>query len=164
MPSMPLRVLAYVYSTAVAAAIAVALLFWRSSGINTEFLLGAFGLVLLGAYTAISKYKTTRNAEGEVSFIPYLTAIVVYPHWSTVGLIGISVGLAEMVKKKHYVKRLFNTSQYVLASCCATWIYLVLGGVPLAENSAFNFLPHSLGVASFLFVNSMSVAAVIAIA
>jgi len=164
MPSMPLRVLAYVYSTAVAAALAVAMLLWRGSDINTDFLLGAFGVVMLGAYTAISKYKTTRNAEGEVSFIPYLTAIVIYPHWSTVGLIGISVGLAEMVKKKHYVKRLFNASQYVLASCCATWVYLALGGIPLAENSDFNFLPHTLGVVSFLFVNSMSVAAVIAIA
>lgn len=164
MPSMPLRVLAYVYTTALAAAIAVAVLLVRDFEINREFLLGAFGVVLLGVYTAVSKYKTTRNAEGEVSFIPYLTAIVVYPHWSTVGLIGISVGLAEMVKKKHYVKRLFNASQYVLASCTATYVYVVLGGLPLAQDSAFRFLPHTLGVVSFLFVNSVCVAAVIAIA
>jgi len=142
----------------------LAALLLRGSGINSEYLLGAFGIVLLGAYTAVSKYKTTRNAEGEVSFIPYLTAIVVYPHWATVGLIGISVTLAELVKKKHYVKRLFNASQYVLASCSATYVYVTLGGLPLAQSSKFNFLPHTLGVLSFLVVNSVAVAAVIAIA
>lgn len=161
---MPPRVLAYVYTVAVTAILAAAALWRRDSSLNVDYLLGSLGLVVLGAYTAVAKYKTSRSADGEVSFIPYLTAIMIYPNWSTIGLIGVAVGATELSKKKHFVKRLFNTSQFLLASSTAMFVYLGLGGVPLAEDSRFQLLAHTGGVVSFLLVNSFAVAAVIAIA
>lgn len=161
---MPRKVVAYVYAITVAALCAVAMIWQRDTFVVQHYLLGSFGLVLLGAYTAVTKYKTSRSADGEVSFIPYLTAIMIYPNWSTVAMIGFAVGAVELGKKKHFLKRLFNTSQFVLASSAATLVYLLLGGVPLAEDSRFQLVAHSGGVAAFLVVNSLAVAAVIAIA
>lgn len=160
---MPGKVIAYVYAVTVAALCAVAVLWQRDTSVAQEYLLGSLGLVLLGAYAAVTKYKTSRSADGEVSFIPYLTALVIYPNWSTVAMIGVAVSAVELGKKKHFLKRLFNTSQFVLASSCAALAYLLLGGVPLAEDSRFQLVAHSGGVAVFLIVNSLAVAAVIAI-
>ncbi len=160
---MPTRVLVYVLVVTAAALAAVAAL-WRSGApVQQEHLIASLGLVGLGAYTAFTKYKTSRNSSGEVSFIPYITAIVLYPHWSTVCLIGIAVSAVEVGKKKHPLKQVFNSSQYILASAAATGAYLVLGGVPLVVDSSFAVLPHAGGVLTFLFVNSLAVAGVVAL-
>lgn len=146
-----------------AAAAALVALWRRGDPVQTEYVWAALGLVGLGAYTAFTKYKTSRNSSGEVSFIPYITAIVLYPHWSTVCFIGLAVSSIEVGKKKHPLKQVFNSSQYVLASATATAAYLALGGVPLVVDSSFSFLPHTISVLTFLFVNSLAVAGVVAL-
>jgi len=147
----------------VAAVVATVALWRTGDSVDTEHVWAALGLVGLGAYTAFTKYKTSRNSSGEVSFIPYITAIVLYPHWSTVCFIGVAVSAIELGKKKHPLKQVFNSSQYILASAAATAAYVALGGVPLVVDSRFAFLPHTIGVLTFLFVNSLAVAGVVAL-
>jgi len=164
MPSpMPVRVLSYVYLICAAALAAITLLWSRGPAVQFEYLLGAIGLVLLGSYAAVTKYKTGKDSHGEVSFIPYLTGIVLYPHWTTVCLVWISVTAVELTKKKHWLKRLFNSVQLLLATSSATLVYLYLGGVSLSIDSSFRFVPHSAGVITYLVVNSIAVAGVIAL-
>ncbi len=160
---MPTRVLIYVMAITAAALGAVVALFVDGGPVAQRQALAAVGLVALGAYTAFTKYKTSRNSSGEVSFIPYITAIVLYPHWSTVALIGLAVSAVEIGKKKHPLKQIFNSAQYILASAAATWVYLESGGVSLVLDSTFRFLPHTLSVLTFLFVNSLAVAGVVAL-
>lgn len=157
------RVSAFVYSIAVAAVIAFTVLWRRAPDVEAELVLGALGLVLLGAYTAVTKYKTSRSSSGEVSFIPYLSAVMIYPHWSTVALIGIAVTAVELGKKKHYLKQLFNSAQFLLATTLSAIAYVALGGISLASDSGFQLLPHSAGVVTFLLVNACAVAIVIAL-
>ena len=163
MLNMPTRVLLYVIAITATALASVAALVVGAQAVEREPLVAAFGLVVLGAYTAFTKYKTSRNSSGEVSFIPYITAIVLYPHWATVALIGVAVSLVELGKKKHPLKQVFNSAQYILASSCATWVYLTLGGRPLVVDSTFQIVPHSMSVLAFLFVNSLAVAGVVAL-
>lgn len=160
---MPTRVLIYVIAVTAAALASVAVLFVDALSISSDQILAAIGLVSLGAYTAFTKYKTSRNSSGEVSFIPYITAIVLYPHWSTVGLIGIAVSAVEIGKKKHPLKQVFNSAQYILASACAAWIYLQAGGKSLVIDHTFALVPHVASVLTFLVVNSLAVAGVVSL-
>lgn len=157
------RVSAFVYGIALFALVALAALWQRDSRVQAELLLGALGLVSLGAYTAVTKYRTSRSSNGEVSFIPYLSAVTIYPHWSTVALIGIAVTAVEIGKKKHYLKQLFNSAQFLLATAVSAIVYLSLGGESLSADSGFRLVPHTAGVASFLLVNACAVAVVIAL-
>jgi HD-GYP domain-containing protein (c-di-GMP phosphodiesterase class II) len=160
---MPTRILLYVAAVTLAAFAALVLLWRGGDPIQAEHAWAALGLVMLGAYTAFTKYKTSRNSSGEVSFIPYITAIVLYPHWSTVCFIGLAVSAIEIGKKKHPLKQVFNSSQYILASTAATAAYSSLGGVPLVVDSSFALVPHAIGVLTFLFINSLAVAGVVAL-
>lgn len=157
------RVSAFVYGVAIASIIALAGLWQRDSHVVPELLLGALGLVLLGAYTAITKYRTSKNANGEVSFIPYLSAVVIYPNWSTVAIIGLAVTAVEIGKKKHYLKQVFNSAQFTLATTLAALVYTSLGGVALSTDSGFELVPHTAGVVAFLAVNAIAVSIVFAL-
>lgn len=158
---MPKKVLAYVGLVCALALGAITKLWSLGASVQLEYLLGAAGLVLLGSYTAIVRYKTGRSESGEVSFIPYLAAVVIYPNWSTVVLIWMSVTIGEVLKSKHVVKRVFNSFQLLLATASAGIVYVMLGGQALSINSDFAPLAHTGAVATYLLVNSIAVAGVI---
>jgi putative nucleotidyltransferase with HDIG domain len=158
---MPRKVLAYVGLVCALALGAITKLWSLGASVQLEYLLGAAGLVLLGSYTAIVRYKTGRSESGEVSFIPYLAAVVIYPNWSTVVLIWMSVTIGEVLKSKHVVKRVFNSFQLLLATASAGIVYVMLGGQALSIDSDFAPLAHIGAVATYLLVNSIAVAGVI---
>jgi putative nucleotidyltransferase with HDIG domain len=158
---MPTKVLVYVAIVCTLALAAITALWSLDASVQFEQLLGAAGLILLGSYTAIVRYKTGRSESGEVSFIPYLAAVTVYPNWSTAALIWASVTVGEVLKSKHVVKRMFNSFQLLLATATAGIVYLILGGEALSQNSSFAFTAHTASVGAYLLVNSIAVAGVI---
>lgn len=161
---MKTSVIAYVYG--IVAASAAALVF--TNRYDPSFNAGMFFvpalLAMFGFLGAISKYRIQGSTFGEISHIPYLTAIVLYPSWSTICAIGIGAFLAEMSKKKPGIKRAFNVAQIILAGCLAVFAYRQLGGVSLQKDSSWHFLPHSMAVVVFLTLNTYSVAVAIALA
>jgi len=160
---MPTRVLLYVSSIVVGAIIAFGAVVALGGEVNQEQLLGAIGLTILGAYAAAAKYKVSRGSHGEVSFIPFLTAIVIAPTWHSLSILGCAVVAAELPKSKSIVKKVFNVSQTLLALAAAVLIYRWFGGVSLVDDSSFRFLPHTLSVVAFLLVNAAAVSGVLSL-
>jgi putative nucleotidyltransferase with HDIG domain len=161
---MKTSVIAYVYAIVAAAVASTATLFVLHPSFEFSLFLGAAVLAGLGVLGARTRYRVQGNTFGEVSFIPYLSGLVLYPHWSTVLLVAAGAVLAEAGKKKPLVKRAFNVAQFTLAASLAGIAYLKLGGVSLQVDKSFETLPHTLAVVSFLVVNTLSVAAVIGLA
>ena len=161
--SMPTSVLVYVACVVAASIAASAAVVGLGGTFDSQQLLGAAGLTVLGAYTAAAKYKVSRGSHGEVSFIPFLTAIVIAPGWPTLGMLAVAVGLNELPKSKDAVKKVFNVSQILLAGAVAVLIYRSLGGVSLLEESTFRFFPHVLAVAGFLASNAAAVSGVLSL-
>lgn len=161
---MKTSVIAYVYAIVTAAAVALVGLYLTSPAIDPGLLLGSFCYVLLGFLGSQFRYRVQGNTLGEISFIPYLTALVLYPSWATVGLVGIGAAFGELRRPKPAVKRAFNISQFILAASIACLLYLGLGGKSLQLDVKFAAFPHSVAVLSFLFVNTFSVAAAIGLA
>jgi putative nucleotidyltransferase with HDIG domain len=161
---MKTSVIAYVYAIVAAAAASLVGLYMYQPDVNVLFLAGAGWLTLVAFLGTVLSYRVQGSTFGAVSFIPFLTAFVLYPSWATVAIVGTGAFVAEMIKPKMAIKRAFNVAQIVLAGCFAITVYIMLGGVPLLLNAAFQALPHASAVVVFLFVNTLSVAAAIGFA
>lgn len=161
---MKTRVIAYVYAIVAASAATLVGLYLQNPKVDAELLFGAGVIALLGFVAAQTRYRVQGNTFGEVSFIPYLSALVLYPSWASVALVGLCSTVTEIGKPKPAIKRAFNIAQLVLAASLASLIYLVLGGHSLQLNKTFVALPHAAAVVSFLLINTFSVAAAIGLA
>ena len=128
---MKTSVIAYVYAVIVASATALVGTYWFDPVLDWGLAGGAFALTLVAFLGAVFNYRVQGNTFGEVSFIPYLTAIVLYPSWLTIGVVGLGALVAELIKPKSAIKRAFNVAQIVLASAASVAAYTSLGGVSL---------------------------------
>jgi len=158
------NVLAYVFAIAAASICAEYWLYTNETHVNVTLLVGSACYAFLGFVGGQFKYRVQGSTLGEISFIPYLTALVLYPSWATVALVGLGTAFGEIRKPKPAVKRVFNIAQFVLAASVGSLIYLALGGKSLQLEVRFAAVPLSATVLSFLFVNTLSVAAAIAFA
>jgi len=160
---MKTRVIGFVYAIVAAGAVALVCVYLKAPELSPALLVGSLLYSALGLVGSQSRYRVQGNMLGEISFIPYATALVLYPSWATVALVGVGAAVGEIRRPKPALKRAFNIAQFCLAASISTLLYLALGGRPLQEHSAFLFLPHTVAVLSFLFVNTLAVAAAIGI-
>jgi HD-GYP domain-containing protein (c-di-GMP phosphodiesterase class II) len=161
---MKTSVIAYAYAIVAAAAGALIFVFISDPTVTANLLVGPFALALVAFLGAIFSYQIQRHTAGEVSFIPYLTSIVLYPSWATLAIVGLGALLAEVFKPKPTIKRAFNVGQIVLAGAAAITVYVNLGGRALQVDRTFQLIPHASAVVVFMLVNTLSVAAVIGLA
>ncbi|MCA0377247.1 MAG: HD-GYP domain-containing protein [Gemmatimonadetes bacterium] len=161
---MKTSVIAYVYAIVAAAAASLVGAYLYDSSVQVNLLAGAGLLTFVAFLGAVLNYRVQGSTFGEVSFIPYLTAIVLYPSWATLVVVGAGALVAELIKPKSGLKRAFNVAQIILAGAAATFAYLALGGKALLIDSSFRAVPHVSSVVLFLFVNTFSVAAAIGLA
>ncbi|WP_053334050.1 HD-GYP domain-containing protein [Gemmatimonas phototrophica] len=161
---MKTSVIAYVYGIVATSVAALVFTYWYDPSFSMGLFIVPAILAFVAFLGAISKYRIQGSTFGEISHIPYLTAIILYPSWATLCAIGVGATLAEVTKKKPAIKRTFNVAQIVLAGCVAVLAYRQLGGVSLQQNRAWNFWPHSTAVVLFLTLNTYSVAVAIALA
>lgn len=161
---MPKRVLAFVALVVVSAVLVLAGLVVREPAINTTLIGGAVSFALLGAFAHFFNYKLQGTTTGAATLTPFLVAMILYPDWPTVLLIAVAVTFAEFNKKKQQaIKRVFNIAQQSLAAGAAIVVFMALGGVSLQLNDSPQFLAEAGATVAYLLVNTLSVAAVVAI-
>ncbi|MBU6366031.1 MAG: hypothetical protein KJT01_07455, partial [Gemmatimonadetes bacterium] len=109
---MNTKAITYVWVVAAASAAAMTLLVLATGTVNPQLFEGAAIMALVGVVSARFSYNVRGGQTGNVSFIPNLTAIVLYPSWATVAIVGASILL---IGKRSTLKLLFNVSQYLLS-------------------------------------------------
>lgn len=161
---MKTSVIAYVYAIVAAAAASLVALYFNDPSVDLQLLTGAGWLTSVAFLGTVLSYRVQGSTFGAVSFIPFITAFVLYPSWASVAVVGTGALLAEMMKPKMAIKRAFNVAQIVLAGSVACAAYVWLGGESLKLKSAFQAIPHVGAVVTFILLNTLAVAAVIGIA
>lgn len=161
---MKKSVVAYVYGIVAASAAAVLALRFTHNQVDLSLLWGVGNLTFVAFLGTLLSYRAHGNMSGAVSFIPYITAVVLYPSWATTLVVGTGALLAELVKPKIAIKRAFNVAQIVLACSVSSLLYMALGGKSLQVDHVFRLLPHSAAVVAFLLANTAAVAGVISFA
>lgn len=160
---MPTRVLVFVSLVVASACIALAGLMLSDPVVDTALITGAVCFAVLGVGTYFVVHRLHGSTFGTVSFIPFLTSIVLYPSWPAVALIATGVLISEFSKKKQAIKRIFNVSQHVLAASIAVYVFRSLGGKSLQLDETLHPIAELCAVLAFLGVNTLAVAAVVAI-
>lgn len=160
---MASRVTTYVLCVVVVAVAAVAGLGVVSPQVDYSLLEGAIAFAAMGLMTQALLFSMASGTNASISFLPFLTCVVLYPSWITVLLVASAVSLMELRQKKPNIKRAFNIAQYAVATAGATIAYLIFGGLPLSVERGFHILPIGAAVAVFMVANTGLVAAVIAL-
>lgn len=83
---MKTRVIAYVWSVVAVAVAMIVVLYVQTPEVEFDYLKGSALLTAIGFIAASLAYRVQRSSLGETSFIPYLSALVLYPSWTVVAL------------------------------------------------------------------------------
>jgi putative nucleotidyltransferase with HDIG domain len=122
---------------------------------------GFFALVGLTAQALA--HRLPKGGSGSIGFIPFMSALIVAPSLPLVVAVGSAVLAAEILQRRIILKASFNVAQHVLAFAVATLVFTFLGGVPLAKDASVAAFPFAASFATFLIVNTLMVAGVMAV-
>ncbi|MBS1985757.1 MAG: HD-GYP domain-containing protein [Bdellovibrionales bacterium] len=114
-------------------------------------------------------YQQQREAVGSVALIPLGATVLVLPDWRALVAIAIAQSILQVLNRRSLMKGAFNIAQIVLAFAVGTAAYRSLGGTSfsLLSDKSFLaalfqlFLPTVALIASFIFVNTLSISAVL---
>ena len=87
-----------------------------------------------------------RGASGSISFIPYMTAVLVVPNFAALAAIPAVRLVAEIAKKREPRKAIFNVAQLTLAYSLSIIIYNKLGGTSFAHLHSMTIAQTTLAV------------------
>lgn len=161
---MPTRVLIFVSIVVASAVLALAGLIALAPDVQWVLFGGAASFAMLGAFAHFFNYRLKGTTTGAATLTPFLVAVFLYPDWPTVALVAGAVCFAEFNKKNQpAVKRFFNIAQQSLAAAASVSVFTLLGGVSLQLNDSLQPIPEAGAIVAFLIVNTLAVAAVVAI-
>jgi putative nucleotidyltransferase with HDIG domain len=112
-------------ATAVLGVVAPAPSDWKLATVVT------LGVVALTA--EFMGFLLPRGAGGSISFIPYMTAVVLVPNVSALLAIVGARTIVEFARRREAVKFFFNTGQLLLTYALAILVYRTLGGQSLFD-------------------------------
>jgi uncharacterized domain HDIG len=136
---------------------------------------GSTGTVITLALLALTAeslgFLLPRGASGAMSFVPYMTAVLLMPNASALIAIGSARIVTQLARRKGVANFVFNLSQLLVSYSFAIFVYRGLGGVSLFQLKAHNVADVTLAVglpvvASYIVsftVNSLLVSYIIAI-
>jgi len=161
---MKTGIVAYVNAIVAAGFLALLGLYFYGPIMDMKYFAGPCLLMLVAVAGVFGGYRIKGSTLGEVSFIPYLAAVVLFPAWQAVLVVGIGALFAELLRPKPAIKRAFNLGQVLLATSASVVVYTALGGVSLQIDRSFNPFAHSAAVSTFLLINTFAVAIAIGLA
>jgi len=149
-------------TTAVALLLSVAVYLLDPAYRRSELLPAAlFGL--FGFLASLRAYSSAREMAGTIAFLPFLTCVVLVPHWLSVAAVCCAMALVELTARRTPLKALFNTMQFSAASATAVLTYQLLGGTSLLAPQTFSPLPYLVSVLCFFLVNSLATSGITSI-
>lgn len=163
----------YVASMAALAVLCLMGLDWTVfQQLDRHHVVGFAVLTLLGILTearALPLRVSAANAKSSLTFIPLLASLVLFGAAPAVAFV-IAMGVVGefAVRKKPFIRGLFNVSQWTVAATLGSMAFAAAGGRPLwllgVSNAGFEttFLPFFVFGVVFLLVNHTTVSLVIA--
>jgi putative nucleotidyltransferase with HDIG domain len=121
----------YIQLVALAAAAIVALLLrlYPGEAHSTFTTLGTLGALALTA--DLLAFLLPAGVTGSISFIPYITAVLLAPDIYAVAAVVTSGAVAQLSRDRSIQKFVFNCSQLAVSYGCGVLVYRALGGVSL---------------------------------
>jgi putative nucleotidyltransferase with HDIG domain len=141
-----------------------------ASGMDSVGTVVTLGIVALTA--EFMSFLLPRGAGGSISFIPFMTAVVLVPNTGALMAIVGARAIVEFARRRPAVKFFFNIGQVLLTYALAIIVYRALGGTSLFELRDLNLaqltvavgLPMMVSYVLTFALNTLLVSHVIALA
>jgi hypothetical protein len=153
-------------------AVGAAVVVWRVYPPEGDWNVGTICALATLALTAeLMGFLLPRGASGSLSFIPYMTAVLVVPNFAALGAIPVARLLGEIARKTESRKTLFNVAQLTFAYSLSILVYNSLGGrslfalrdLTVAQVTVEVGLPMIIAYSVTFAVNGLLVSCVIAL-
>ena len=130
-----------------------------------------FVLTGLALTAELMGFLLPRGASGSISFIPYMTTVLLVPNAMALVVVLLARTISEAARKTGLQKLIFNCSQLLLAYGLALSAYRILGGQSLFQLTELSVakvtlvagLPMAVAYLVSFAVNTLLVSAVIAL-
>jgi putative nucleotidyltransferase with HDIG domain len=111
-------------------------------------------LALISESFALSiKVGRSSSSTSSIIFLPLLTSVLLFGPTLTVLLMAVTGAVGEfLIRKKETIRAVFNAAQYVFSTSIAGWVFLALGGQPLAFGESSMDLSGFFAFVAFGFV------------
>lgn len=117
---------------------------------------------LMGLIALALAYQMPTGASGNISFIPFLSALPLAPSLPLVLMVFLVVFTSEKLQKRTLQKAVFNSAQYALSIAFAILAYSALGGLAIDPTTRSWYIGQFVAAyAVFLLLNTASVSLVI---
>ena len=154
----------FVVAVTVAAVTASAVLFLVSPGFDVSSLQAALFFALVGFVAISLAYQLAHGAQGSIAHLPFLSAVLVAPGFTSVVAVAAAVLVGELLAGREGLKTLFNVAQHSLGCALAALVFLALGGSSLnPQQLTSSLLPAVFAFATFLATNTSLVSGVVSV-
>lgn len=158
------QVQAFVAATVLVTAVLGIWIYTVDPAFNSEYLKAAVSFGALGvASHTLAFRRPVPGAYGSAAFLPFLSAVVLAPHWTGLVAVGTAMFLAEVLVGRPALKVTFNVAQVVLAAAVTAIAFRGFGGHSPVDGQGSSLIALAIALPAFLLVNSVATSAVIAI-
>ena len=154
---MQRRVILYVFAVASTAVGVLGVIYAQQPDVDPTQLQAALTFALLGLLLQAFEFSLSRGATGTSASLPFVTAMFLAPHWSTVAAIAACAAIKELSAHREILKKLFNVSQSALSAGLAILAFRLLGGQAFASPGDFELVPYAAMYAVCLVANTLGV-------
>jgi hypothetical protein len=159
------RIRRFVSVTVACALLAAAIVFVVAPAMHADQVRAALFFAAIGLLALALAYQMPVGVSGNISFIPFLSALALGPGIALVLTVSAAIVVSEIMHRREKIKAVFNVAQYTLAISVANLAYLALGGQRIDPKSgAWYILPFVASYATWLVINTAAVSGVIATA
>lgn len=153
----------FVIAVCVAAIVATLLVYRIDVGLDDESLSAAGYFALIGVLAQALAYRLPNGGLGNISFVPFISAVAIAPSAIVVLAVGLAVALVEIMQRRESLKAVFNISQYSLAVATAVLSFHAMGGTPFTPLGPTEFLPIAVASLAFFATNKVCFGTVVAV-
>jgi putative nucleotidyltransferase with HDIG domain len=132
-------------------------------GFDEFALSAALYFALIGVLAMASAYRLPKGGLGNISFVPFLSAVAIAPGLAVVIAVVLAVTLAEMMQRRPVLKATFNVAQFGLGTSAAVLMFHAVGGEPFGPATAPSILPLAFASVVFFATNKLSFSAVVSV-
>src|ERR1019366_218055 len=153
----------YVFLCVLGAAVSVVFVARGSPGMAWDNAEAAGFFALVGLTAQALAHRLPKGFSGSIGFIPFMSALLVAPGLPLVCAIGLATLASEILQHHEPLKATFNVAQHVVAISLAVLVFAYLNGEALSADGTFTSVPFVASFGTFLFVNTLMVAGVVAL-
>jgi hypothetical protein len=157
----------YILTLALLASAAITVLIWMAPVVDAAQSRAVLTLSVIAVVTHLMGLSLSRSGgnaiRGSVAFVPFLASAVLSPTWATVAVVIAVSSIAQLVRRRPFVRAAFNVIQLCITTSLAIIAYRLFGGTSFLGGESLPYVALGALFLIFFAINGLLVSGVIAL-